>query len=256
MSDWDPALYLRFEAERTRPSIDLASRIEIAEPESILDVGCGPGNSARVLLARWPKSRILGLDSSPAMIERAKRDYPEMSWVLGDATALDAREAYDLVFSNAALQWMPEHEELVPRLLAAAKTGGALAVQIPRFKGMPVNAAIERVAASARWRALTEGCAEGHHYHEPVRYYDMLCGLAKRIDLWQTHYSHVLPSRGAIIDFIRGTGMKPYLDALPGTELKDEFEREVLSECEPLYPLRADGKVLFPFDRLFFIAYK
>jgi trans-aconitate 2-methyltransferase len=256
MSDWDPSLYLRFEAERTRPSMDLVARIEVGNPASIIDVGCGPGNSARVLRERWPGSSILGLDNSPAMIDRAKKDYPELHWTLGDATRLAASEAYDIVFSNAALQWMPDHEKLLPRLLGAAKAGGALAVQIPRFKAMPIHAAIERVAASAKWKSFTAGRAEVHHYHEPGYYYDLLCGLASRVDMWQTLYSHILPSRGAIIEFIRGTGLKPYLDALPGEGPRAEFELEVLAECEKDYPLRADGRLLFPFDRLFFIAYK
>jgi trans-aconitate 2-methyltransferase len=256
MSDWDPAQYLRFEAERTRPSMDLAARIGIDEPGTIVDIGCGPGNSARALRERWPRSSILGLDSSPAMIEKARKDYPAQDWVVSDASEFDAEDAYDIVFSNAALQWIPDHESLAPRLLGAVRKGGALAVQIPRFRSMPIHVAIEAVAASDRWRGYTEGCAGQFTYHDAGFYYDSLSPLATRMDIWETFYFHVLPSRSALIDFIRSTGMKPYLDSLPDGGAKAEFEAEVLLEIEAAYPLRPDGHVLFPFHRLFFIAYK
>jgi trans-aconitate 2-methyltransferase len=256
MGDWDPAQYLRFEAERTRPSKDLAARVELEAPAAIIDIGCGPGNSARVLRERWPRGSILGLDNSPAMIERARRDYPELSWRLGDASVLEERGAYDLVFSNAALQWMPDHESLLPRLFAALRPAGALAAQIPRFSAMPIHRAIERVAASPRWKDRTSGRGGGLVVHEPGFYYDLLCGLAARVDMWQTIYFHVLPSHRALVEFIRSTGMKPYLDSLPNENLKAEFEAEVLGECEKAYSVSADGAVLFPFDRFFFIAYR
>jgi trans-aconitate 2-methyltransferase len=256
MSDWNPSQYLRFEAERTRPSVDLAARIDVAEPRAIVDIGCGPGNSTRVLRQRWPRSSILGLDSSPAMIERARTEQPGEEWRVSDAAAFDSREAYDVVFSNAALQWIPDHASLVPRLLGAVRTDGALAVQVPQFASMPIHVAIESVARSAKWDAYTAACAGNFTYHDAEFYYDLLCPAAARIDLWETYYFHVLPSSRAIVDFIRSTGMKPYLDALPDDLSKREFEDEVLAEVERAYPPRADGKALFPFDRLFFIAYK
>jgi trans-aconitate 2-methyltransferase len=256
MMDWDPSQYLRFVAERTRPSADLAARIEVAEPSAIVDIGCGPGNSTRVLRDRWPQSSILGLDSSPAMIAQAKQEYNEMSWTVADASDFDAREAYDVVFSNAALQWIPDHARLVPKLFGAVRPRGALAIQIPQFTSMPISAAMEAVAGSVRWAKHTEGCAANFTYHDAKYYYDLLCPLSSGIDLWETWYFHVLPSHGALIDFIRSTGMKPYLDAISGEANKAEFERDVLARVEKAYPSGADGKVLFPFDRLFFIAYR
>jgi trans-aconitate 2-methyltransferase len=256
MSDWNPTQYLRFEAERTRPSIDLAARIEIEAPASIVDIGCGPGNSARVLRERWPRSPILGLDNSPAMIEKAKKDHPELSWKVADASVFDEPGAYDIVFSNAALQWIPDHAGLVPRLFRALRAGGALAVQIPQFPAMPICAAIDEVAASARWRAHTRDCAAVFTYHDAGYYYDLLAPLSTRIDLWRSLYYHRLPDHRALVDFIRSTGLKPYLDALPGEEERTEFELSILGRVEEAYPACADGKVLFPFDRLFFIAYR
>jgi trans-aconitate 2-methyltransferase len=256
MGDWDPASYLRFEAERTRPSFDLASRIELAEPRELIDLGCGPGNSTRALRERWPRARILGLDSSRAMIDEARRGFPEGEWIVADAAALDEREAYDLVFSNAALQWMPDHEALIPRLFSALRGGGALAAQIPLFTAMPLCAAIDSVARSPRWRAATAGCASLFTYHDAGFYYDLLAPLASRLELWETWYWHVLPSHRALLDFIRSTGLKPYLEAIPEAEARAKFEGEVLAESAKAYPARADGHVLFPFDRLFFVAYR
>lgn len=256
MSDWNPGQYLRFEAERTRPAMDLAARVELEAPASIVDVGCGPGNSTRVLRRRWPLASILGLDNSPAMIEKARSDQPGLGWRLGDAASLDESEAYDLVFSNAAIQWIPGHEALIPRLFKAARPGGALAVQVPRFDAMPIRDALERVASSARWAVYTQGRRDGLVYHESEFYYDLLCPLATRVEIWRTSYFHVLPSHRALVDFVSSTGMRPYLDALPEEGLRAEFEGEVLAEVEQSYSSRADGRVLFPFDRLFFIAYK
>jgi trans-aconitate 2-methyltransferase len=258
MKDWNPTEYLRFEAERTRPSRDLAARIEVESPKDLVDIGCGPGNSTRVLRERWPESSILGLDSSEAMIEQARKDCPEGKWIVADAAAFDAPEAYDVVFSNATLQWIPCHETLVPRLFAALRPGGALAVQVPMFSSMPISAAIDRVAKSARWKELAGDRGEGFTFCDAAFYYDLLCTRAgaARIDLWETSYDHVMPSREAVVDFVRYTGLRPYLDVLSGEDERAEFLGDLLREVEKAYPSRADGKVLFPFKRLFFIAYK
>jgi trans-aconitate 2-methyltransferase len=254
MSAWNPDLYLRFKSERTQPSIDLVSRIELDSPKAIVDVGCGPGNSSAVLRRRWARSHIVGIDSSEAMIEKAKRDYPEIEWRLGDAAALEGE--YDLVFSNAALQWIPDHENLLPRLMSRVRSGGALASQIPMFKDMPLNLAIEAVASRSRWCEATRICAGLFTYREPAFYYRLLSGLAARIDMWTTSYYHVLDSRSALVDFCRSTGLKPYLDRLSSDSERADFEGELFDELESRYELQSDGKVLFPFDRQFFVAYK
>ena len=254
MSAWNPDLYLRFKSERTQPTIDLVSRIDLVSPKSIADLGCGPGNSTAVLRQRWPQSHILGLDSSEAMIEKARRDYPEIEWKLGDAAALDGE--YDLVFSNAALQWIPDHERLLPYLMSCVRSGGALASQISMFKDMPLNLAIEAVAARSRWCEATWSCAALFTYREPAFYYRLLSGLAGRIDMWTTSYYHVLDSRSALVDFCRSTALKPYLERLSSEGERADFEGELFDELESRYELQSDGKVLFPFDRQFFVAYK
>jgi len=256
MNDWNPTEYLRFEAERTRPSRDLATRIEVEKAKDIVDIGCGPGNSARVLRERWPEASILGLDNSPAMIKKARMDFPGEKWIVADAAAFDAREAYDVVFSNATIQWIPGHETLVPRLFGALRPGGALAVQVPAFAKIPIRDAILAVAGSARWKEATRGCAEAFTFHDLGFYYNLLCRGASRVDLWETLYSHVLPSRSAVVDFIRSTGLRPYLGALRDDAERNDFLADLYEEIRGAYPERADGKVLFPFDRQFFIAYR
>ena len=256
MSDWDPESYLRFANERTQPSIDLVSRIRLDSPKAIIDIGCGPGNSTQVLRRRWPKGDILGLDFSEAMIAKARLDYPNDRWMVGDAAKFDAKEKYDLVFSNATLQWLPRHEELVPRLVAGVRRGGAFAAQIPMFKAMPINIAIETVAGRSEWRPYTARCAELFTYRDSGFYYEMLSGLVGKVDMWETSYIHVLESHEALLDFCRSTALKPYLERLPSDEARERFEEELLAECTRRYALQGNGKLLFPFSRLFIVGYK
>jgi len=251
--DWDPDSYLKFKNERTLPSVDLVGRIEGLNPATIIDVGCGPGNSTRVLAERWESSDILGIDNSPAMIEKARQDYPDQKWEVMDARNIIGR--YDLVYSNATLQWIDDHASLMPALIGRVNAGGALAVQVPSFFEMPVTRAIDRVAADQRWTCSFPVLKNILTIHPASFYYDLLAGRVKKFDLWKTSYIHVMDSHQAIVDMIRTTGMKPFLDALTTAEEKTEFESLVLNELGTEYDVRRDGKVLFPFERLFFIAY-
>jgi trans-aconitate 2-methyltransferase len=254
--DWNPQQYLKYKNARTQPSIDLVSRIDLTAPATIIDIGCGPGNSTQVLANRWPEAVVVGFDSSPSMIEKARSDHPDRQWLLGDAAKLTEENRYDLVFSNAALQWIPDHETLIPALLRLARKNGAVAVQAPRFNRMPIRDAIATVAGRESWKKHTEGVDSLFTYHDASFYYDRLAGVAARIDLWETTYVHVLESHRALIEFCRGAGMKPFLDALPTDSDRARFEDEVLEEAKKVYPQQVDGKVLFPFRRLFFVAYK
>lgn len=251
--DWNPDSYLKFKNERTLPSVDLVGRIEGINPATIIDVGCGPGNSTQVLAARWGKSGILGIDISPAMIEKARQDFPAQKWEVMDARNIGGR--YDLVYSNATLQWIGDHAALMPALLGRVNDGGALAVQIPLYFEMPVKRAIDRAAADKRWHCSFPVLENIMTIHPASFYYDSLAGRAKKIDLWKTSYMHVMDSHRAVVDMIRTTGMKPFLDALETAEERAEFEDLVLKELGAEYEIRGDGKVLFPFERLFFIAY-
>ena len=253
--DWNPGLYLKFRNERTQPSIDLVSRIKIDNPGTIIDIGCGPGNSTQILRERWPGSRITGLDSSPEMIRKAADEYTDMDWILSDVSGIDDEAEYDIVFSNAAIQWMPDHLSLMKKLFSITAKNGAVAVQVPMFSFMPLGKAIEDTAAGIKWRELTAGCRELFTYHDCSFYYDELSRYSDRIDMWETTYFHVMDSAEAILEWIRSTGLRPYLDKLVNDKMKNGFELEILEKIRNVYPLQRNGKVLFPFIRLFFVAY-
>jgi trans-aconitate 2-methyltransferase len=257
-TSWDPGQYLKFRDERTRPSIDLAARIDLAVPATIVDVGCGPGNSTAVLHDRWPGSRITGLDSSPRMITAARASYEWGEWVCADAARLGDdgdQQRWDLVFSNATLQWIPDHEHLVPRLFGFVNPRGALAVQVPANADSPLHRALVRVAEDERWSRFTTGCASRLVYHESSFYYGLLCGITERLDVWETTYHHALADHRALVEWYKGTGMRPCLERLPDDASRRAFEEAVLEECRADYPVQPDGRIIYPFKRSFFIAY-
>jgi trans-aconitate 2-methyltransferase len=256
MPTWDANRYLQFASERTQPSLDLVARIALDQPRRIIDLGCGPGNSTEVVRRRWPDTDIVGLDSSPAMIEAARQAYPDETWLLGDIATWTAAQPYDLVFSNAALQWLPNHTTLYPRLLRQVAPGGALAVQIPAHLNAPIHQAMNAIAADPAWVELTRAAQRSLALHDAGEYYDMLSPEASRVDLWTTTYYHVLPHTAAIVDWMRGTGLRPYLEALANDEQRAQFEARYLAEMEKAYPAQADGRVLLPFRRLFVVAYR
>lgn len=256
-SDWNPDLYLKFKSERTQPSIDLVNKINIGyQPRKIIDIGCGPGNSSQVLSTRWPHVKLVGLDNSESMIEKAKTEYPQQEWILADAADFESKTKYDIVFSNAVIQWIPNHAELIDRFGCLLTDRGVLAFQLPLFRDMPLRKAIETVAARERWKNKTNGCSELFTYHDYRYYYDLMSDKFSTIDLWITHYIHIMESTEAIIDWYRSTGLKPYLDRLKNDAERSEYEQEVLKEILVDYPIQKNGKVLFPFKRLFVVGYR
>jgi trans-aconitate 2-methyltransferase len=258
MPTWDSQQYLRFADERTQPCRDLASRIAIASPRRVIDLGCGPGNSTAVLAQRWPAAQLTGLDSSPQMIETARSADPSRQWVVGDITQwTSGGEAYDVVFSNAAIQWVEDHARCLPRLLKRVAPGGALAIQMPGNYDGPAHRSMRELAASASWRGRfpSRGVREWH-VHDLGFYYDVLAPHAARVDLWETEYLHAMPNAQAIVEWYKGTGLRPFLDALATDGDRTEFMAEYLERIRADYPSRRDGRVLFPFRRLFMIAYR
>jgi len=256
MPSWNPEQYLKFDAERTRASRDLCARIGLPAPARVLDLGCGPGNSTRVLRERWPDAELTGLDSSPEMLARARAGGPRADWLLADAAAWEPAAPFDVVFSNAMLQWLPEQERRVPRFLDWVAAGGCLAVQIPARRGTALALALRAVALGDRWRAALAGAEPRLVSHDPAFYYDLLAPRAARVDLWETVYQHVMGSHADLVEWYAGTGMRPYLDCLPDPAAQAAFKAEVLAACRAAYPVAADGKVLMPFRRLFFVAWK
>ena len=265
MPSWNSDQYLKFAGERTQPAVDLAARVAIDAPGRVIDLGCGPGNSTAVAAHRWPHAAITGLDSSPGMLATARNDFPGWQWLegdiarwrAGDATTAAANEPpFDVVFSNAALQWVPDHRREFPRLFAQVAPGGALAVQMPANFDAPPHRVMRELAGSATWRAHFPTAPREWLVHPPEFYYDLLAPLASRLELWCTDYQHVLAGLDGIIEWYRGTGLRPWLDALPDDATREQFLGAYRARLVPYFPTRADGRVLFPFRRLFLIAYR
>ena len=258
MPTWDAKQYLRFNDQRTRPCRELAARVGVEVPGRVIDLGCGPGNSTAVLAERWPKCKLTGLDSSPDMIAAARKSNPQMDWQVGDiaAWAENNREAYDIIFSNAALQWVDNHAALFPKLLTRVAGGGALAIQMPGNFDAPAHLIMREMAASEAWRGhFPAGGIREWHVHGLAAYYDILAPVAGAVDFWETEYLHVMEDAAGIVEWYKGTGLRPFLDALAGDELKARFLAEYLEHIRRAYQVRRDGRVIFPFRRLFLIAY-
>jgi trans-aconitate 2-methyltransferase len=259
VAGWNPHQYLKFADERTQPCRDLAARIAVAGVRRVIDLGCGPGNSTAVLRDRWPDAEFTGLDSSAEMIERARREYPQRRWIAGDisewAAAGDGQ--FDVVFSNAALQWVDDHASLYPRLLSRVAPGGALATQIPGNIDALPHRLMRDTAASPAWsRWFPPGRVREWHHHEMEFYYDALAPAAARLDIWATEYLHVLPNAEAIVEWYRATGLRPFLEALETDAGRQRFMADYLERLRPHFVPRAAGGVLFPFRRIFLIAYR
>lgn len=255
MASWNPDLYLQFKEERTQPARDLAARIVHEKPKDIVDLGCGPGNSTQVLRDRWPEADILGVDNSTEMIEKARAYCLQGSWLLADLRDWNPDDSWDIVFSCATLQWIPNHERLIPKVFSLVRRGGALAVQLPANQDAPLHRALLEVARRTEWKDLTSGCEDLIVYHSPAFYYDILSLLSPRVFLWKTSYIHILENHKGLIDWYSSTGMKTYLERLPGEQQKESFRNQVLEACRDSYPVQKDGRILYPFERLFFIAY-
>jgi trans-aconitate 2-methyltransferase len=248
---WNASQYLKFAAERTQPCRDLAARVALAGPRRIMDLGCGTGNSTEVLAERWPDAQLTGLDSSTEMIAQARASHPECRWIAADIAGWDQGE-YDLVFSNAALQWLPDHSGLFPQLISRVADGGALAVQMPGNWDAAAHQLMRKVAAQF---PATEHVREWFT-HDLEFYYDVLAPHTARIDLWATEYIHVMDGPAGIVEWYKGTGMRPFLDVLAGDADRERFLARYLEAIREGYPPRAGGHVLFPFRRFFLVAYR
>ncbi len=252
MHEWDVGQYLRFAGERTRPAVDLVARIELEAPRRIVDLGCGPGNSTAILRARWPDAEITGIDTSAGLLERARSDHAGITFEEGDIANWRPALPYDLVFSNAAVQWVGDHERLIPHLLAGVAPGGCLAVQMPRNHDFQTHALMRQVAAEGPWASRLAGARAPSPVKTPEFYYDLLATRA-RVVIWETDYIQIMPNVAAIIDWLRGTGLGPFLARLDVDEQKPFLDRYAALLAEA-YPPRSDGRIMLPYPRLFFIA--
>ncbi len=252
---WDPSLYLRFADERLRPGFDLLARVGEVPPGLVFDLGCGTGAHARALQARWPDRPVIAIDRSPEMLAKAAAEPSPVLWHAGDIAAFSAApDGAALIFSNAALHWLDGHETLFPRLLREVIPGGVLAVQMPRNFAAPSHRLLAETAAEGAWAERLRPVLRPEPVAEPERYYDILAPLASGgIDLWETDYVHVLDGADPVLDWVRGTALRPLLDALP-EPLAQEFQAAYGAKLRDAYPRRADGHTLLPFRRLFLVA--
>ena len=256
VADWDPNLYLRFADQRARPAADLIAQIKLDRPQSIIDLGCGTGNSTEQLHDRWPQAEITGLDSSASMLAQARQNHSGWKWVECAIENWKPEKSYDLVFSNAALHWVPDHVALFPRLLNAVARGGALAVQMPNNFHSAAHQAMKRVAADSRWGGRLDGASERVHVEAISFYYDALRKTAAAVNFWETEYLQVVEGPRAVLEWLRSTAMRGYLERLPEDGERRSFEDMCLREFEKAYTPDDQGKVLFPYKRMFLIAYR
>jgi trans-aconitate 2-methyltransferase len=291
---WDPGAYLRFGSERARPFLDLVSRIQVDDPGFVVDLGCGPGNLTAALAARWPAARVLGVDSSPEMIQAAQAEVPaaeagpgqvevraagpgqveargagtargdalggtevpgqagRLEFRLADIRTWQPERPVDVITCNAVLQWVPGHQELLPVWVRWLSPGGWLAFQLPGNFDQPSHTILRELASTPRWRPLLGGAPLNRQAGDPVDYLALLAGAGCEVDAWETTYLHVLHGDDAVVDWYRGSGLRPVLATLPPA-LADEFLAGYRDRIRAAYPAASYGTVL-PFRRVFVVA--
>jgi trans-aconitate 2-methyltransferase len=254
MSKWDPAVYARYKAYRDRPALDLMVRLPTGfEPREIWDLGCGTGEHAAVLKKRHPLARVCGLDSSPEMLAEARRRAADIEWILASIDEFEPGSPPDLIFTNAALHWLADHEALFPRLAKTLAAGGVFACQMPQSYDAPWHRLLRETAGDGPWADRLAHVTGVRQVAEPEAYYNMLEPLCGDIDIWSTTYLHVLEGEDPIVDWMKGTGLRPFLEAL-GQDEQAPFLDAYRRRLAKVFPPRPDETTLFPFPRLFIIA--
>jgi trans-aconitate 2-methyltransferase len=252
---WDPDRYLTYADERGRPFVELLARVAAEDPATVVDLGCGPGNLTALLRHRWPEAAIRGLDSSPEMIAQARAVDESIAWEVADlrswAAVAGGGDPVDVLVSNATLQWIPGHLDLLPALVAKVRSGGWLAFQVPGNFDEPSHTIRTELAAEAPYDAHTQGAAVPSS-HDPGVYLERLAALGCEVDAWETTYLHVLTGPDPVFTWVSGTGARPTLQALPD-DLRPAFEEEFKRRLRAAYPERG-GKVVLPFRRIFVVA--
>ncbi|MDH6265117.1 trans-aconitate 2-methyltransferase [Rhizobium sp. SG_E_25_P2] len=252
---WSAERYLKFEDERTRPARELLSRVPYIGDAPVFDLGCGPGNSTELLVERFGVSQVSGLDSDDDMLASARRRLPDTPFLKGDLADWRPAASAGLLFANAVFQWLPDHPALLERLMDDLVPGGALAVQMPDNLDEPSHLMMEESAVTGPWRARFSTSVRRPPLPSAESYYDRLALKSSRVDLWRTTYYHVMTGPDAIVDWVRATGLRPYLERVP-EDMREDFLVDYTARIASVYPARADGRVLLAFPRLFIVAVK
>ena len=252
MSDWNSMQYKKFIAQRSQPAKDLAMRLSAMTPKTVVDIGCGPGNSTKILRDMFSQASILGIDSSQNMIEKAKEDNPELDFSVCDALSLDGK--FDVIFSNACFHWIPDHKTFLPAIMDKLNVGGVLAVQMPYNNAEPLYRIINETVADSKWEFDTAKL-ENNVTLAPEEYYEILSGCSAFFDILETTYYHSMPDHKALVEWVRSAKLRPYLDSLSEEKVK-ELETEIVAKAKKEYPIMSDGNIVLGFNRLFFTAIK
>jgi trans-aconitate 2-methyltransferase len=251
---WSASQYVKFEDERTRPVRDLIAAIPTAEAARAVDLGCGPGDSTEVLMARYPMASITGIDSAEDMVRAARERLPGVSFELAEIAAWQAPGPWDVILANAVLHWVPGHSVLLPRLVGALSSGGSLAVQMPDNLAEPSHQLMQEVAGDGPWAARLAGAQGERSQVAPAAwYYSLLRPLCARVDVWRTTYHHPLAGIDAVVEWFKGSGLRPFLAPLDNQE-QTEYLLRYRAALSRAYPTQPDGSLLLPFPRLFFVA--
>jgi trans-aconitate 2-methyltransferase len=254
MASWDPHQYQRFSDERSRPFFDLVGRVPDGDVRAVADLGCGTGNLTQTLVSRWPEASIIGVDNSPEMLASAAKlpPHPHLRFVPGDIATWQSEQPLDRIISNAALQWVPDHPTLIPRLVSLLTPRGVLAVQMPYNFDEPTHTVLEELLTREPWVSILGPRQRQYFVQTPAWYANTLHDLGCLVDLWETVYYHVLKGPNAVVEWVKGTALRPTL-----SRLNEEQQRTFLAhyggQLRTAYPEGPHG-TLFPFRRLFFIA--
>jgi trans-aconitate 2-methyltransferase len=250
---WHPDRYLAFDDHRTRPAADLLARVPLRAPERVVDLGCGPGNSTALLAERWPGADVVGVDNAATMLEKARASSIHAEWVEADIADWAPDAPVDLVFSNATLQWLPDHQALLPRLFSHLRPGGVLAIQMPRNFQAASHVTLRALAAQEPWAARLEGALQADPVAPPAWYHDLLAPHAATLDIWQTEYLQVLEGEDPVLRWTEATALRPVLQILDESE-SAMFKETYAARLREAYRRRPDGTTLYPFLRLFLVA--
>lgn len=253
---WSAQQYLKFENERTRPARDLLAQVPLETAQRAIDLGCGPGNSTELLVERFGAGNVSGIDSDADMLEKARSRLPGTPFVMADVATWRPVEKADLFFANAVFQWLPDHMPVLEKLMDSLNPGGVLAVQMPDNLAEPSHAAMEETGADGPWAdILADGKLRRAPLPSPADYIDALGARASRIDVWHTLYYHPMEGPEAIVEWVKGTGLRPYLQAV-GPQHETAFLDKYRDRMDRYYPPMADGRRLLAYPRLFVVAIK